>query len=582
MRRIAVAATVAALGLGTAVSATTTGHAGGPAPVFDGAHVLPGQGGGEPSIAVDLSNTPSRNDVYVEAIGGWGSAPPPGDPAGFGPVLWHSYDAGASFSPPVQIDTGPQDAATRGEDGDVVVDDKGHVIVTDLNLTYSWVQVSTDQGRTFNSGVATAPEADRPWLTADGSTVYVAYHDFTAELPVVCTSTDGGQSFPTCNPLTMTGPDVAVQCAENTIPARALAVDPTTKSLNFLFSCSTLGENLQHPPFGPLHDYYLAQSTDGGLTYSDYPAFIADTSGGRQPNYANLSGTLSIDSAGNYYALFAGTADDPNVASNPYHVYLVTSRDHGHTWSKPLKVDAEAAGTHLMPHMVVSSPGNVDVAWLGTEATGEPNGYCEQPALALAGVPPSPCPSGFARFDNPNPGPPLLKPPAWNLYMAQSTNALDSSPSFSQVPVTGNVHYGEICTNGIVCGSSDRTLLDFISIAVDCNGNAHIAFATNTVAEEKADFANGAANIRVANQVAGSSIAPPAACGTAPGAAAGSAAGAPAPAPQPTTSVLTALPSTSAGARGSAGASAGAAVLLCAALARMRRRGATWPSRTGG
>src|SRR5205814_8791094 len=72
-------------------------------------------------------------------------------------------------------------------------------------------------------------------------------------------------------------------CAENTIPARALAVDPTTFSLNFLYSCSTVGENLQHPPYGPLHDYYLAQSTDGGLTWTTHPVFVAGSSGGKAP-----------------------------------------------------------------------------------------------------------------------------------------------------------------------------------------------------------------------------------------------------------------------------------------------------------
>src|SRR2546421_280882 len=81
-------------------------------------------------------------------------------------------------------------------------------------------------------------------------------------------------------------------------------------SLTFMFSCSTLGENLQPPPYGPLHDYYLAQSTDGGVTWSDSPVFVADTSGGKKPNYANIFSSLGIDSAGNYYAVFAGTSDD--------------------------------------------------------------------------------------------------------------------------------------------------------------------------------------------------------------------------------------------------------------------------------
>jgi hypothetical protein len=62
------------------------------------------------------------------------------------------------------------------------------------------------------------------------------------------------------------------------------------------------------------------------------------------------------------------------------------------------------------------------------------------------------------------------------------------------------------------CGSSDRTLLDFMSVAIDCNGLAHMTFAGNTKAEEAADFNNGAANIHEVNQTGGTALAPPAAC----------------------------------------------------------------------
>src|SRR5947209_18531836 len=99
-------------------------------PTFDAGRILPGQGGGEPSIAVDTSATRSRGDIYVEAIGGWGSSPPKGDPRGSGPVLWHSWNGGSSWSRPVPFDTGAQDSQTAGEDGDVIVDREGHVIVT--------------------------------------------------------------------------------------------------------------------------------------------------------------------------------------------------------------------------------------------------------------------------------------------------------------------------------------------------------------------------------------------------------------------------------------------------------------------
>ncbi len=461
------------------------------APSFGPDIVLPGGQGAEPSVAVDTSATSSRGDIYVGAIG---------DPNG--PLEWHSYDGGKTWSQPVPFDTsGP----LRGGDEDLAVNANGDLLATDLDVTWASVQVSTDQGRSFDAGTQTAPEDDRPWLTAAGQNVYVAYHDFTAEAPVVCTSHDGGHTFDGCNQAFGADPSVT-NCAENTIPARALAIDPTDDSLNFLYSCSTAQENLEHPPYGPLHDYYLAHSTDGGATWTTHPVFQADTSNGKAPNYANIFGTLAIDSAGHYYALFDGTADDNNPVANPYHVYLEVSTDHGQTWSKPIQVDHDAngAGTHVLAHLAVTTPGNVDVVWYGTSATGEPNGVCGNAAVQSPCTDSSGNPDGFPPYNDP-------KAPAWSVDMAQSTNALSATPSFRQVAVNPTpTHYGEICTNGLVCGSSDRSLLDFISVAVDCNGLAHVAYGGNTKQQE----ADEKTFVHEANQAGGSALAPPPACST--------------------------------------------------------------------
>jgi hypothetical protein len=477
---------VAGLALGIAAALPGSGvHAATTPPQFASAVVLPGGLGGEPSLAIDTSPTSSRNNIYVAAIG---------DPNA--PLEWHSYDGGATFSQPVPFDT---NGVIRGGDSDIVVNTDGSVLATDLQVTDATVQISTDQGQTFDDGTVTAPEDDRPWLTADGSNVYVAYHDFVAEDPVVCFSTDGGHTFPACNQVFGAGGSPS-NCAENTIPARPLVVDPTDGSLNFLYSCSTAAENAQHPPFGPLHDYYLAQSTDGGVTWTSYQVFSADTSGGKMPNYANIFGTLGIDSSGNYYALMDGTADDNDPAANPYHVYLMVSKDHGHAWSNPIQVDHDrnGAGTHVLAHMVVTRPGNVDIVWYGTTATGEPNGVCGTFTSQ------HPCTDGFPDYTDPS-------APAWHVYLAQTLTALAAGPRFRQVLVDKAVtHYGRICTNGLVCGSSDRSLLDFISVGVDCNGLAHVAYGSNTKRQES----KGQTFVRVASQTGGSAIAPPVACDT--------------------------------------------------------------------
>jgi hypothetical protein len=227
--------------------------------------------------------------------------------------------------------------------------------------------------------------------------------------------------------------------------------------------------------------------------------FAADTSGGKLPTFSNFWTSFAIDNAGNYYALMDGTYDDGNVATNPYHVYLLTSTNHGVSWSAPKIVDHEAdgKGTHVLSDLAVSASGQADIVWYGTTATGEPNGVCGTTANQ------GPCPNGEGL---PKAG--QAGAPAWMVSMAQTFDALDAAPTFVQVPATAEVtHYGEICTNGLVCGQSDRSLLDYISVGLDCNGSAHVAFAGNPT-----EAAGGPTTVREADQSGGSTLSPPAAC----------------------------------------------------------------------
>lgn len=463
------------------------------APTFAPDVVITG-GGGEPSLAIDdFPGSPGLGNLYVDS------------PSTI--KLYTSTNGGSTFNNGVGFDP-----LGLGGDTDVVVAPGGNVVVTDLNVSHAWVQVSADQGKTFNTGTATAPEDDRPWLTAaPNNVVYVAYHDFVAEVPVVCTSLDGGQTFTTCSQAFGASASVS-QCAENTIPSRSLGVDPTDGSLNFMYACSTAAQNAGDPPYGPLHDFYLAHSgpvvSGVAPVYQTETVFQADTSNGKAPNYSNIFSDLRVDSAGNYYALISGTADDNDVLANPYHVYLITSTDKGNTWSGLKQVDipanAGSPGTNVFADMAVTSPGNVDIAWYHSDFTGEPNGACAGTVNNVLGN--TTCTAAQNGF----PPHTASNAPTWNAYFAQTTNALTAAPAFTQVELNPTpTHWGQICTNGIVCGSSDRSLLDFLSIVVDCNGMAHVAYPGNDKAEANPT------DINLANQNGGSPIAPPASCAAA-------------------------------------------------------------------
>jgi hypothetical protein len=461
---------------------------------------LLGSASGEPSIAIDTGTTASQNDMYVTSLSG--------------PNLWHSHDLGQTWSAPV-----PYDLATSGcppsvfGDEDVTVLPNGNVLVAHLNVSDNVVQVSSDHGQTFGNCANVGPESDREWFGNNGNSfVYLAYHDFVGEVPIICGSIDGGVTFPFCNHA-FANPQVA-QCAENTVMARPVAIDPTDGSINIPYSCSTAAENAAHPPFGPLHDYYLAHSVlplvqGQAAVYTTTSIFTADTSGGKAPNFANIFSSLRIDAAGNYYLVFAGTADDNHVLSNPYHVYLTISKDKGGTWTSPRMLDTEldGKGTHVFPDMWVTAAGNVNIVWLsasdpttGQDVTGEPNGVCGSTGMTHT------CLDGTANVGM-APGGPIAA--NWKLYMAQSTNALSATPQYNITQVSpGSMHSGEICTNGIVCGSSDRSLLDYMSVAVDCNGNAHVVYPDN--------FGH-ALQTHVADQTGGTSLVPPASCASSVG-----------------------------------------------------------------
>src|SRR5213075_1106246 len=70
----------------------------------------------------------------------------------------------------------------------------------------------------------------------------------------------------------------------------------------------------------------------------------------------------------------------------------------------------------------------------------------------------------------------------WNVFFAQTTNALAATPTFTSAVVASAVHNLPICSSGTGCvtsptATSTRKLLEYFTITLDSNGVAHIAYA---------------------------------------------------------------------------------------------------------
>jgi PKD repeat protein len=280
----------------------------------------------------------------------------------------------------------------------------------------------------------------------------------------VWTSTDGGATWPKGNPAASMTPFNDRQWLAVTsggagfllyrsctvpLPIGCLSVGSLlTKTTDAGLTWTPLSSTFEWTsfPFANRHDgtLYVVQSTGPGISVA------TSTSGGSSFNEVSVATRRTetgdsfvngaVDDAGNAYVVWAdrdrGQTD----------VYLATSTNRGQTWKGPFLVSA-SVGTHVFPWVAAGGDGKVVVAWYGTDVKGDPNSVDAKTA--------------------------------WYVNVAQSVNAHDLQPVFSQVrAVADPVHVGAICTGGLAC-TGDRDLLDFFTIQVAPDGRAAIAYAAD-------------------------------------------------------------------------------------------------------
>jgi hypothetical protein len=360
---------------------------------------------------------------------------------GQGTVAFRSTDGGAHYATLVSPDGVSQandtGFAPGGGDTDLAVapdpnpaTGKYNVYVASLSLANVDVAVSTDAGQTWTLNAVTTPETadDREWIAADGAFGYCfSYHDAPQGISVGCGKTVGSTGVAgTTQYASALDANHAFQIGENGIGN--LAIDPSSHVIYQTYSAiTTAAETLCAPQLGVVvgtcdyHGVYMAVSTDGGLTFTDYPVYInPDPTVGYGHQFVNVS----VDKAGNVYSVYT---DD-------HHVYYSFSTDHGQTWKGPFLITA-TSGTQIFPWSTAGDAGKLDIVYYQTpyyDGVNTPDNYPDSAA--------------------------------WTVGFAQNLKALTPRSAWSRQTASPINHYGGVCESGVTC-TGNRDLFDDFGVA---------------------------------------------------------------------------------------------------------------------
>ena len=389
---------------------------------------------------------------------------------------WYTLDGGKSWA------HSTSQAPQGGGDCDVDYLPGGVAISADLEAKDSYIQMSKDWGKTWTPVGTAGQQQDRQWFghSANGRTLYLVYHDFAAEAEWFAQGTYDPQSktvsFPTqdcCHTVqsvnqastpsvvpspVQQGPSL-IDEGGNTFSGPILVdpSDPTSKRLYVVYSISDTQSNASPndgvPPYGPTRAVVVAASSDGGTTWTSHTAVLAkqQLDGASESAEGAIFPWASVDAKGNIYVVYNST---DNTTADHFHQYYKYSKDHGVTWSKPVKLDTLGLGKGAAIYANSDAAGNglLDVVWYQTD-----NGT----------------PSSTA------------KTVTWTPHFAQVTNAASARPHVVEQAITSIPnHKGGICLQGILCGigpgSDDRSLADYFQVSINPRtGLAGIAYADN-------------------------------------------------------------------------------------------------------
>jgi hypothetical protein len=374
---------------------------------------------GPPDVVFNLQGIEPR--VKTDALGNLYAAAIQGIPAGTD--AWKSMDGGTTWQYLGQPDgaqiaaaSGGRGVGLGGGDEDLALTPNGTVYINSLWLGSLTQSTSTDGGHvwTVNPVSSDVPEDDRQWIASHGNNeLYLTYKQTGALL-------NGTQTIIAVK--SFDGGLTWPQVANVTTPSMGvqpgdqgnIEVDPSGNVYTVYFDAS--GKSL-----------YISRSSDGGKTWVMKLVYTATSS------LVNVFPSLAIDKAGNLYIVY----------SDSHNVFLTHSTDQAATWSTPVRV-SNGSGTKsaIGPWITAGDAGKVNITWWGTPAASN-NDVTAQ----------------------------------WKVFFAQSTNALQSIPTFAQTNATGVMHQGAICTNGTGCASGTRNLAEYFAPGLYLDGSELIVYS---------------------------------------------------------------------------------------------------------
>lgn len=401
-----------------------------------------------PATVVDPQRTEGEPLSFWDGAGNYWESGPWGTTTQ-NSFIHRSTDGGLEFHVDSPAGLRP-DPGPGGGDTDVVVDDQGNTYFVDLEaLVNLGTSVSNDKGNTWRKNPAAVANVavDRQWYAvdngttsaADDNTVFLAFHESAVGTYIYSSPGSKGATDPVGGLVWQNSSANAPLPLASDASCAQVRFDPVKR--NLYYACND-GDHVR------ITVGHVAPGQRTGIQYQNVA--LPKSPGGGGPGH--LFPAVAIDDAGYVYAAWIDEGD-----SNVYYSY---STDQGKTWSLAAQVNAAPSVTNEFLWAQAGSAGRLALAWLGTDAAGQPDDF----------------PSWYT---NPQ-GSTSVK---WYGYTGVITSAASLSPTVAQQRFTEKpMHYGQICNQGIGCTVSggDRTMADYFGFALDGQDAMQIVYDDTT------------------------------------------------------------------------------------------------------